>query len=109
MLVAKKARRPSVPPQSVLLKTLQAQELGPDLDAVLSKWGAKSAAAKRDSAFLRADERGAAPAAAEYGVESVWAVRQVPGDEGAWECEEMILDAYMDRSRDSLPMVGVAA
>ncbi|VDB99557.1 unnamed protein product [Peniophora sp. CBMAI 1063] len=113
VLVAQKARRPAVPAHSVLLQTARPHtQSEADLDAVLSKWGAK----KRDSAVLptaAADERtdaavGGGAAAGEYGMESVWTVRPVPDEEGVWECEERIVDFYMN-SRSSLRDTLIAA
>lgn len=112
ILVAQTARRPDVPAQSVLLKAVQA-ESEKDLDAVLSKWGAKSAK-KRDASPLHVASSGAesqgekdtpegtASATGDYGMETAWVCREVPGEEGVWECEERIVDSYLDRSGDSV-------
>ncbi|KZV74251.1 hypothetical protein PENSPDRAFT_682052 [Peniophora sp. CONT] len=119
IIVAKKAHRPNVPAQSVLLKAIRA-ESEQDLDAVLSKWGAKSAK-KRDGPLPHVTSGGATPqgeepmpealasATGDYGIETAWACRQVPGEEGVWECEERIVDSYLDRSGSSLPRAGLTA
>lgn len=113
VLVAQKARRPEVPAQNVRLNAVQAK-VEQDLDAVLKKWGAK----KRDSSLpvLTGSREGTprrasglAECTGNYGLEAAWSVRAVPEEEGVWECEERILDSYLDRSRDSLPRVGVTA
>ncbi|KZV69623.1 hypothetical protein PENSPDRAFT_686253 [Peniophora sp. CONT] len=104
VLVAQRAQRPEVPPQAVLLKTVQPQA-DPDLDAVLNKWGAKAATKSNSRAVTPGNDR----SVSEYGMESLWTVRPVPEEEGVWECEERILDSYFDRSRDSLPRAGLVA
>ncbi|VDC03858.1 unnamed protein product [Peniophora sp. CBMAI 1063] len=119
VLTAQTARRPQVPAQSVLLKAVQA-ESERELDAVLSKWGAK-ATKKRDASPRRVHGQDATPQGAEgaqdaiasatgdYGMETAWVCREVPGEEGVWECEERIVDSYLDRSGGSLPRDGLTA